>query len=136
MVPTTTDARGGGHGGHSGGHAVSILGSSHHHSGPSIGFPFAVARVPFSSHHAISHGRFASRHSHAFGSEFFTLGTDGVWIETVEAPPTIVLTQETQEAAARSRAAAVRTPDAEREGIIVVRGTSKAYVTFPSAKAG
>jgi hypothetical protein len=140
MMPTTTDARGGGrggHGGHGGGHAGNILGFNHHHSSPPVGFPFAVARVPFSSRHTFAHGRLA--HSHAIGSQFWTLGTDGTWIESFESSPPIVVMQEpslAQEPALRPSTALVRTPGPEQDGILVVRGTSRAYVTFPSGKPG
>ena len=134
MMPTTTDARGGGHGGH----AISILGSPRHHINPRVGFPFAVARVPFSSHHAFSQRRVASRRTRASGTDFVGFAANDVWFDNGGAAPTILFTQNppiTQEIAA-PRMAAVKTPDAEQEGVLVVRGDSKAYVTFPSGKPG
>ena len=139
MMPTITDARGGSGGGHhGGGHAVSLLGFSHHHTSPSMGFPFAAARVPFSSRHDFSRHRVASRHSRTIGSDFFGLGAGGVWIDDASAPTIVVMQEPTiaQEPAPPRSPALVRTPGPEREGILVVRGTSKAYVTFPTDKRG
>jgi hypothetical protein len=138
MMPTTTDAHGGGGGG--GGHGVrniNILGFPRSHTIPRSAGLVAVRRIP--PHHVFPQRRVAFRHSHVVGSRFFTLGADGIWIDSVESGPTIVVTQQpaiTAEPTATHRAAAVRTPDAQQDGILVVRGNSKAYVTFSAAKSG
>ena len=142
MTPTTTDARGGGHGGghHGGVRHIGILGFPQHHVSPAQpGFSVAFRRFHGSSRHAFSQRPFASRRSRAFGSDFVGLAApNGLWLDNVGSAPTILFTQDapiTQEVPG-PRSAAVKAPDAEQEGILIVRGNSKAYVTFPSGKPG
>lgn len=137
MMPTTTDARGGGHG--SGGfhtRSVGILGFTNLHATPAAGF-VAVRRAP---RRAFTQHRFAFRHSRGTASHLISLGADGLWVDSFEPAPTIVVVQQPGIAQApispRRPAAVMKAPDAEQEGILVVRGNSKAYVTFPTAKSG
>ena len=137
MMPTTTDARGGGHG--SGGfhtRSVNILGFTNLHATPAAGF-VAVRRTPrrvFTQH------RFAFRRSRGIASHFVNVGADGLWVDSFEPAPTIIVVQQPENAQAplspHRLAPVVKAPDAEQEGILVVRGNSKAYVTFPTAKSG
>lgn len=143
MMPTVTDARGGGgHGGsghHGGVRNIGILGFTPHRVSPAQpGFSVAHRNFHNSSRHSFSRRRIASRPSRAFGSDFVSLAPNNLWFDTVGATPTILFTQDapiTQEIAG-ARSTAVKTPDAEQDGILVVRGNSKAYVTFPSGKPG
>jgi hypothetical protein len=83
--------------------------------------------------------RLALHHSHAIGSHFFTLGYDGIWLDNYAFSPTILIQQPAitlQLPAQSHRASAVRTPDAAQQGILVVRGSTKSYVIFPSARPG
>lgn len=153
LTPATTDARGGGgFGGHggtmSGGHAHFGAAGAFQNTGPAIPGPATVRRFPFSSRHAVSsHMSFshsshhiALHHTHAIGSHFATLGYDGIWLDNYVFAPTVVIAQQAGAAppqqAAHSRAPAVRTPSASEQGVILVRGDSKSYVTFPSSKRG
>ena len=150
MVPATTDARGGGGG--FGGHGGTISGGHAHFggagtvqtTGPAIPGPATVRVFPFSSRHvASSHMSFSHRialhHTRTIGSHFATLGYDGIWLDNYVYAPTVVVAQQPAfvlQQPARNRAPVVRTLSAAREGIIVVRGDSKSYVTFPNAKGG
>lgn len=150
MTPATTDARGGGgFGGHGGGHGGAAHGGHAHfglpHSLQGTGHRsmsgLGIARAfPSSSHrHMPFPHRFAFNHAHAIGSHFFTLGYDGIWLDNYVYAPTVVVPQQpfvVVQAPARSRAPSVITPSAAQEGIIVVRGDTKNYVTFPGAKRG
>lgn len=151
MTPVTTDARGGG-GGSFGGHGGTVSGGHAHfggagafqNTGPAIPGPATVRRFPFSSRHAVSSHMSFSRHvalhhTHAIGSHFATLGYDGIWLDNYVYAPTVVVAQQPAlvvQQPARSRAPKVITPSAAQQGIIVVRGDSKSYVTFPSSKRG
>lgn len=151
MAPATTDARGGG--GSFGGHGGTISGGHAHfggagtvqNMGPPIPGPATVRRFPFSSRHAVSshmsfsHHVTAFRHAHTIGSHFATLGYDGIWLDNYVFAPTVVVAQQpalVMQQPARRRAPVVITPSAAQQGIIVVRGDSKSYVTFPSSKRG
>ena len=136
MMPSSTDARGGGHG--SGGHHIGNPGFGHRHVIISSHPGFFVALRSF-PHHVFSHRRLALHHSHTIGSHFFTLGPDSFGVDNFAPPPAVVVTEGpaiTQEPVAPRHLAVVRTPDAEQSGILLVRGNSKAYVTFPSEKPG
>ena len=144
MMPTATDARGSGHGGgHGGGHGVrhiGILGFPPRHVSPAQP-GFSVARRTFRHHGNGFTNGFGSGFgpNFGFGSGFYTLGADGMWIDGSGSTPSIVVTQPPTIVLgppAPSHTAVVRTPGAEQEGILVVRGTSKAYVTFPNATSG
>ena len=135
MMPTATDARGSGGGRSSGGLHVGVQSFTHRHVLTSTPrFPVLQQVLP---RHAFSHRRVAFRHG--IRSHFFTLGPDSFWVDTFASSPTLVVTQEpaiTQKPMASRHLAVVRTPDAPQDGILLVRGNSKAYVTFPGAKPG
>ena len=133
MMPTATDARSGGgrHGGHA--HRSGGLGivPSHFAVAPGV----SIVRHRFS----VSQRHVALRHSRVIGSNLFPLDAGGVWTDAESTPVVVVITQGPeimQEPAAARHAAAVRTPSAPQDGIVVVRGNSKTYVTFPAAKSG
>lgn len=137
MMPTVTDARGdsGGHGGgghHHGVRNIGILGFPPHRVSPAQpGFSVAAGSFHNSPHHT-------SRGSRGFGSDFSGFAPNNLWFDPVGSAPTVVFTQDapiTQEIAGL-RSAAVKTLDAEQDGILLVRGNSKAYVTFPTGKPG
>jgi hypothetical protein len=165
LSPAATDARGGGgfgghggsigggHGGTIGGGHGGTIGGGHAHfggagtvqnMGPPIPGPATVRIFPFSSRHAVSPHMSVSRHialhhTHAIGSHFATLGYDGIWLDNYVYAPTVVVEQQPAavlEQPARIHAPKVITPSAAQQGIIVVRGDSKSYVTFPSSKPG
>jgi hypothetical protein len=132
MMPTTTDARG--HGG--GGFHVGIRGFSHLH--PLTSTPGFAVLHGLPARHVFSNRPLAFRNAHAIRSHFFTFGPDSFWVDSFVSSPTLVVTPEpaiAQEAAAPRHRAVVRMPDAQQDGIVVVRGNSKAYVTF-AGKAG
>ncbi|HEY1506346.1 MAG TPA: hypothetical protein VGF92_18725 [Stellaceae bacterium] len=134
MMPATTHARGGGGGGHGGvgTRNIGVLGLAQPRFTPSPGIS-VVRRFAFSPRHAFPRRQFAFHHSHAIGSHFFALGADGAWVDTFTYSPTIVIAQQSpiaQEQPGPRHAAVVRTPGAAQQGIIVVRGDSKSYVTF------
>jgi hypothetical protein len=154
MTPATTDARGGGggsSGGHGGGHS-GAMGGGHAHfggagtvqnTGPAIPGPATVNRFPFAAHHSVSphmsvSHALALHHSRAIGSHVATLGYDGIWLDNYAYAPTVVVTQPIimLQSPAQAHASAVKTPSAAQQGIVVVRGDTKTYVTFPSAKPG
>jgi hypothetical protein len=148
MLPTTTDARGGGggsFGGHGGGAHIGHRGTVRA-TGPSIRGPVAVRRSSFaaSAHAASSRMSFAHRnasfgHSRATRSHFFTLGADGVWVDNFVYTPNILVVQQPATAQPQQslrHASVVRTPSAARAGVLVVRGDTKSYVTFPGTKRG
>jgi hypothetical protein len=152
MMPTTTDARGGGggsFGGHGGGHGGGAhfgLPGTVRTVGPSIPGPATVRRSFASSprHAASLHRSFSHRHgsfsrSSRIGSHFFTLGADGIWVDNFVYTPAILVAQQpvlTQQQPAQRSSPLVKTPSAARAGIILVRGDTKSYVTFPSPKRG
>jgi hypothetical protein len=144
MTPATTDARGGGggssagHGGMHGGHGHFGAPHSLQGTGRRSMSGLAIARAfPFSSHPHMSFShRFALHHSHAIGSHVATLGYDGIWLDNYAYAPTVVVAQPILQSPAHVRAPSVKTPSAARQGIVVVRGDTKTYVTFPSAKPG
>jgi len=156
MAPATTDARGGGGfgGGHGGGHGGPSGGHTHfgagafQNTGPAIPGPATVRAFPSASHPSpsasrVSHMSFAHRlplhHTHAIGSHFATLGYDGVWLDNYTYAPTVLVQQPAITVllpAAQSRAPSVKTPSAARQGILVVRGDTKSYVTFAGGKPG
>jgi hypothetical protein len=159
MMPTTTDARGGGggsFGGHGGGGSFGGHGGGKHFGlpgtvrtiGPSVAGPATVRRSSFATsaraasppHMSFSHRNASFSHARRIGSHVFTLGADGIWVDNFVYTPTILVAQQPvlvqQQLPVHSRAAAVKTPSAEQAGIIVVRGDTKSYVTFPSPKRG
>ena len=149
MMPTPTVARGGGGGGgggHGGGHGgmrhTGVLGSHPRHSQPR--FFLALRSFPRS---AFSRRHVPFGHSQTIGSPFFPFGfgtgiwpfgsgTGDMWTDNAAAPTIVVLQQPAITQESSRPAAVVRTPDAEQAGILLVRGDSKAYVTFPSGKPG
>ncbi|HEX3973352.1 MAG TPA: hypothetical protein VHX19_18620 [Stellaceae bacterium] len=146
MMPTATDAHGGGgFGGRGGGVHVGHPGTVRS-TGPSIPGPATVRRSFASSPHSVassslsfSHRRGSFSHTSRSGSHFFTLGADGVWVDNFVYAPTLLVAQQPmvlQQSAMHRRAPAVKTPSAARAGIILVRGDSKSYVTFPSSRRG
>jgi hypothetical protein len=118
MMPTTTNASSGGD--------IGVLGFTP----PSVNSSPGIPSLP----HQLSHRNAASRHSHVIGSPFFSLGVDGVWIDNSGRTPTVVITHPTviRQQQLVSSPAVVKTPSAAEQGIIVVRGDNKSYVTFPS----
>jgi hypothetical protein len=102
-------------------------------------------RFAFSPRHAgahplpFAHRDFAFNRSRRVASHFFTLGADGAWVDNFVYAPTLLVAQQPmvlQQSAMHRRAPVVRTPDAARAGIVLVRGDSKSYVTFPSSRRG
>ncbi len=149
MTPATTDARGGGGGGHGGamggGHAHSGGAGAFQNTGPAVPGPATVHRFPFAAHHSVSpqqHMSFAHplalHHSRAIGSHVATLGYGGIWLDNYAYAPTVIVAQPiiTLQSSASTRASSVRTPSTAEQGILVVRGDTKTYVTFASAKPG
>jgi hypothetical protein len=143
MIPATTDARGGGggFGGHGGGHGGGAhvwLPGTVRIIGPSSG-PATVWRSVASSQRVFSRRNASFHRSSRIGSHFFTLGADGIWIDRFVYTPTIRVAQQSvpmQQQPVHRRSPVVKTPGAPRSGIIVVRGDTKSYVTFPSAERG
>jgi hypothetical protein len=148
MMPTTTDARGGGgsFGGHGGGAHFGLSGTVRT-TGPSVAGPATVRRTfassPrhfVSSRMSFSHRKASFGHAHRVGSHFFTLGADGVWGDSFVYAPTVLVAQQPlliqQQRPIHRRAAAVITPNTAQAGIVVVRGDTKSYVTFPNPKDG
>ncbi|HWE72402.1 MAG TPA: hypothetical protein VG328_04525 [Stellaceae bacterium] len=146
MLPTTTDARGGGgFGGHGGGFRVGRPGTVHT-TGPSIPGPATVRRSFASSPNPVAssstpfsqrNGSF--RRSRRIGSHFLTLGTDGVWVDNFGYAPTVLIAEQpmpVQQQSVHRHTPVARTPSATQEGVIVVRGNSKSYVTFSAAQSG
>lgn len=134
MMPSQTDARG--HSGGSGFHA-GVLGFRHMH--PITSTPGFAVLHGLPPRHVFSHHRVAFHHSHGIRSHFFTVGPDSFWVDNFVSPPDLVLTQQPaimQEPVAPQHTAVVREPNPKQDGIVVVRGTSKTYVTFPSGKPG
>lgn len=155
MAPATTDARGGGtfagHGGAIGGSFARFgAAGAFQNTAPAIAGPATARRFPFSSRHFFSPNaaasnvrlarRFALHHRRAIASHFATLGSDGIWLDNyVVYAPTLLIAQQpvvAQQQPTHSRAPSVKTPSAARQGIVLVRGDSKTYVTFPSPKRG
>jgi hypothetical protein len=119
VMATTTNARGDGRN-------VGVLGFTHPDASPSP--QISIARGAF------SHRQTAFRHSRVIGAPFFTLGVGGVWIDNSRRTPMVVVTHPPvilQQQPVPSPAA-VKTPSAAEQGIIVVRGDNKSYVTFPT----
>jgi hypothetical protein len=146
MMPTTTDARGGGSFGGDDGGALFGLPGTVHTTGPSIPGPATVrrsfassSRHTVSTHKSFSHRNGSFNRPRRIGSHFFTLGADGIWVDTFVYTPTIRVAQQPvliQPQRAHRSAPVVKTPSAAQAGIILVRGDTKSYVTFPSAKRG
>jgi hypothetical protein len=148
MMPTTTDARGGGgggFGGHGGGFHFGLPGTVRT-TGPSVAGPATVRRSFASSPRSVasssrsfSHRNGSFRRASRIGSHFFTLGADGVWVDNFVYAPTVLVAQQPmllQQQSLRRRAPAVKAPGATRAGIVLVRGDSKSYVTFPNSRRG
>jgi hypothetical protein len=132
VMPSTGDARG--HSGGSGFH-VGVLGFHHIH--PLTSTPGFAVLHGLPPRHVSSSRRLAFHHSRRTRSN--ALGPDSFWVDNSATTPPFVVAEEpgiTQHPAAPRHLAVVRTPDPEQQGIIVVRGPSKAYVTFPGAKPG
>jgi hypothetical protein len=141
MTPSTTDARGNGDSrGHAGGaRNLGMLGFTQSRTSPSPGISVVLRGSSFSARHAFSLRHVAFRHSRALGSHFFTLGADGVWVDNFADTPAVVVTQQPvimlQQPAA-GPPASVKMPSAAQQGILVVRGDSKSYMTFPNVEPG
>lgn len=84
--------------------------------------------------HQLSQRQAASRHSHVIGGPFFSLGANGVWIDNSGSSPAVVVTHPSviPQQQPVSSSAVVKMPSAVEQGIIVVRGDNKSYVTFRS----
>jgi hypothetical protein len=134
VTPSTTNARG--HSGGSGFHG-GVLGFRHMH--PLTSTPGFAVLHGLPPRHVISSRRVAFHHSREIRSHFFTGGPDSFWVDNFAPQQPLLLTEEpamTQQPFAPRHLAVMRTPDPEQQGIIVVRGTSKAYVTFSGPKPG
>lgn len=154
MVPATTDARGGGSfGGRSGAMTsrVARFGAAGtiQNNGPAIAGPATVRRFPFSSGRSVSPKllssnmffarRFALHRSRAIGSHVLTLGSDGIWLDSYVYAPTVLVAQQpvvAEQQPTRDRAPSVKAPSMAGQGVILVRGDSKTFITFPSGKPG
>jgi hypothetical protein len=138
MIPVTTDARGtGGFGGHGGGFHFGR--TTHPNPGPiTVRRSFASSPRHVASSMSFAHRNESVRHSRRIGSHFFTLGADGIWVDNFVYAPTTPVTQQPMplQQSVMHRAPAVKTPSAARAGIILVRGDSKSYVTFPFPRRG
>jgi hypothetical protein len=78
-------------------------------------------------------------HSRRVGSHFITLGANGAWVDNFVYTPNVIVAQQpgiVQQQAARRHISVVRTPGPARAGILIVRGDSKSYVTFPVRARG
>jgi hypothetical protein len=88
---------------------------------------------------SFAHRNASLGHSRAVGSHFYTLGADGVWVDNFVYTPSLLVMQQpatAQRQQSLRHASVVRTPSAARAGILIVRGDTKSYVTFPSTKRG
>ena len=126
MAPATSDARGSGHGG---GRAHSGAPRTIENRGPPVAGP---ARV------RISRFSFSRRRgSRGNGSGYSPFGYYDVGLDYSASPPTVVVIPVIiGQPPAQTRAPAVITPSAAQDGVSIVRGDSKSYVTFPSSGPG